>query len=129
MATIAVVSSPDLKKYFENELGVDLAINGGSKMNPSTNDFLEAIEQVDAETIFIMPNNSNVYLTAKQAATEEAIKNIISINITKAAKDSVVDGVKIKKDQQMIIVDGKITGVAPTMNILFEKQVSKQHNK
>ncbi|WP_027063070.1 DAK2 domain-containing protein [Mesoplasma seiffertii] len=163
VATIAVVSSEEMKRYFENELGVDLAINGGSKMNPSTNDFIKAIEEVDAKTVFIMPNNSNVLLTAKQAEKEEtkskiyviptktiqqgmasalsfdpsassirnstalskAIKNVTSFSVSKAAKDSVVDGIKVKKNSQMAIVDGKIVGTALTLKALFEKELGK----
>ncbi|WP_026389146.1 DAK2 domain-containing protein [[Acholeplasma] multilocale] len=162
-ATIAVVQSDEMKKYFETELGVDLAINGGSKMNPSTNDFLKAIEEVDAKTVFIMPNNGNVYLTAKQAEKEEtkskiyviptktiqqgmssalsydpsasamrnntalskAIKNVTSFNVSKAAKDSVVDGVKVKKNSQMAIVDGKIIATETSLKLIFEKQLGK----
>ncbi|AUF83405.1 dihydroxyacetone kinase [Mesoplasma syrphidae] len=163
VATIAVVSSEEMKRYFENELGVDLAINGGSKMNPSTNDFIKAIEEVDAKTVFIMPNNSNVLLTAKQAEKEEtkskiyviptktiqqgmasalsfdpsassirnstalskAIKNVTSFSVSRAAKDSVVDGIKVKKSSQMAIVDGKIVGTALTLKALFEKELGK----
>ncbi|ASZ08985.1 dihydroxyacetone kinase [Mesoplasma chauliocola] len=162
-ATIAVVSSPELKKYFEKELGIDIAIDGGSKMNPSTNDFLKAIEEVDAKTVYLMPNNGNVLLAAKQAEKEEtkskivviptktiqqgmtaalsfdpssttvkntkaitsAIKNVVSFQVSQAAKDSLVDGIKIKKDQQMAIVDGKIVGTANDIGVLFEKQLAR----
>jgi len=49
-------------------LGVDAVITGGQTMNPSTQDFLDAIEIVGTETVLLLPNNSNVLLTAKQAA-------------------------------------------------------------
>ncbi|ADK70090.1 DAK2 domain-containing protein [Mycoplasma mycoides subsp. mycoides] len=71
-AIISVVSSEKQKRYFEDELGISFAINAGAKMNPSTEDFLQAIETVDAKTVFLLPNSSNVYLTAKQA---EKIEN------------------------------------------------------
>ncbi|CBW54189.1 DAK2 domain-containing protein [Mycoplasma mycoides] len=71
-AIISVVSSEKQKRYFEDELGIAFAINAGAKMNPSTEDFLQAIETVDAKTVFLLPNSSNVYLTAKQA---EKIEN------------------------------------------------------
>ncbi|UWD34747.1 DAK2 domain-containing protein [Mycoplasma cottewii] len=67
VAIVSVVPSQKLKSYFEKDLGIDLAIDAGSKMNPSTKDFLQAIQEVDAKTVFIFPNDSNVYLTAKQA--------------------------------------------------------------
>ena len=49
------------------ELGVDYLIEGGQTMNPSTEDMLNAIEQVNAETVFILPNNKNIILAATQA--------------------------------------------------------------
>ena len=49
------------------ELGVDYLIEGGQTMNPSTEDMLRAIEEVNAETIYILPNNKNIILAANQA--------------------------------------------------------------
>ncbi len=60
-------------------LGVDYLIEGGQTMNPSTEDMLNAIDQVNADTIFIMPNNSNIVLAANQAKTLTKDKNIIVI--------------------------------------------------
>lgn len=60
-------------------LGVDYIISGGQTMNPSTEDMLNAIEQVNADTIFIFPNNSNIILAAQQAKTLTEDKNIIVI--------------------------------------------------
>lgn len=79
IATIEVVSSEKLKEYFEKELHVDLAIDAGEKMNPSTKDFLEAFANVDAKNIYVFPNNSNVLLSAQQAAKEEKQSKIIII--------------------------------------------------
>ena len=50
------------------ELGVDQVILGGQSMNPSTEDFINAFNRINAEIIFVFPNNSNVILTAKLAA-------------------------------------------------------------
>ncbi len=50
------------------ELGVDYLIEGGQTMNPSTEDMLEAIEKVNADTVFILPNNKNIILAANQAS-------------------------------------------------------------
>ncbi len=60
-------------------LGVDYIISGGQTMNPSTEDMLNAIEQVNAETIFIFPNNSNIILTAQQARDLTEDKKIVVI--------------------------------------------------
>ncbi|MBR3423200.1 MAG: hypothetical protein IKG80_01775, partial [Clostridia bacterium] len=51
-----------------SELGCDKVIDGGRLMNPSAEDFVRAFEEVNADTVFVFPNNSNVFLTAKQAA-------------------------------------------------------------
>lgn len=61
------------------DLGVDCLIEGGQTMNPSTEDMLEAIARVNAETIFILPNNSNIILAANQARDLTTDKKIIVI--------------------------------------------------
>ncbi len=63
---IAVVSGQGNARIFKS-LGVDVVVSGGQSMNPSAEDILHAIEQIHAETVFILPNNSNVYLAAQQA--------------------------------------------------------------
>lgn len=66
-ALIAVAAGDGLADMFK-ELRVDHIISGGQTMNPSTEDFVEAIKAINAEHIFIMPNNSNIILAAQQAA-------------------------------------------------------------
>lgn len=61
------------------DLGVDYLIEGGQTMNPSTEDMLNAIEKVNAENIFIFPNNKNIILAANQAKALTKDKNIIVI--------------------------------------------------
>ena len=61
------------------DLGVDYLIEGGQTMNPSTEDMLNAIEKVNAENIFIFPNNKNIILAANQAQALTKDKNIIVI--------------------------------------------------
>ncbi len=60
-------------------LGVDYIIEGGQTMNPSTEDMLNAIDKVNADTIFILPNNSNIILAANQAKALVEDKNIIVV--------------------------------------------------
>ena len=60
---ICVSAGTGLSEIF-TELGVDVIIEGGQTMNPSTEDILEAIEQINADTIYILPNNSNIILAA-----------------------------------------------------------------
>lgn len=75
---IAVSMGDGLNKLFA-ELGADHVIEGGQTMNPSTEDMLNAIDKVNAENIFILPNNKNVVLAANQAASLCEDKNIIVI--------------------------------------------------
>ena len=60
-------------------LGVDYIIEGGQTMNPSTEDMLNAIDKVNADTIFILPNNSNIILAANQAKALVEDKQIIVV--------------------------------------------------
>ncbi|MSS63292.1 DAK2 domain-containing protein [Velocimicrobium porci] len=63
-------------------LGVDYLIEGGQTMNPSTEDMLKAIDKVNADTIFILPNNKNIILAAEQAKSLTEDKEIIVIPST-----------------------------------------------
>ena len=60
------------------ELGVDAIVSGGQTMNPSTEDLFKAVESVDAENVFILPNNKNIIMTANQVA-DLTDKNIMVI--------------------------------------------------
>lgn len=66
-AIIVVCAGAGIKKLYES-LGVDHVIEGGQTMNPSTQDFLEAMAEVPAEKYILLPNNSNIFMAAKQAA-------------------------------------------------------------
>ena len=78
MGFIAVSIGEGLNEIF-TELGVDYIIEGGQTMNPSTEDMLNAIEQVNADTVFILPNNKNIVLAANQAKALVEDKDIIVI--------------------------------------------------
>ena len=75
---IAVSVGDGIKNIFK-ELGVDYIVEGGQTMNPSTEDILNAIEQVNAKNIFVFPNNKNVILAAQQAAQLTEDKNILIV--------------------------------------------------
>jgi DAK2 domain fusion protein YloV len=64
---IAVASGAGMEKILRS-LGADEVVSGGQTMNPSTKDLLDAIEKVNAEHVFILPNNKNIILTANAAA-------------------------------------------------------------
>ncbi len=75
---IAVSIGEGMNEIFRS-LGVDYIIEGGQTMNPSTEDMLNAIETVDADNIFIFPNNKNIILAANQAKQLTKDKNIYVI--------------------------------------------------
>lgn len=75
---ISVSVGEGLSEIFTG-LGVDYLIEGGQTMNPSTEDMLQAIEAVNADTIFILPNNKNIILAAEQAAELTEDKKVIVI--------------------------------------------------
>lgn len=75
---IAVSIGDGMNDIFR-ELGVDYIIEGGQTMNPSTDDMLTAIDEVNADHIFILPNNKNIILAANQAQSLTKDKDIIVI--------------------------------------------------
>lgn len=75
---VAVSAGDGLDQIF-TELGVDNIIKGGQTMNPSTEDVMQAIENVNADTVFVFPNNKNIILAANQAADIEEEKNVVVI--------------------------------------------------
>lgn len=86
-ALITVTAGEGLKSYFET-LHIDKVISGGQTMNPSTEDFLEAIKDLNAEHIIILPNNSNIILAAEQ------VKSILEDqSISVVPSKSVVQGI------------------------------------
>ena len=64
---VAVASGEGLKQTFRDR-GADVIVDGGQSMNPSAEDFIAAFDEVNADVIFVFPNNGNIVLTAQQAA-------------------------------------------------------------
>ena len=144
-AIVAVLNGDGLKETFV-EMGCDYIIEGGQTMNPSVEDFVKAIEKINADHVIIIPNNKNVLFSAETAASviencdvrvlkaktisqgyaaltmfdatldidsnleemSEYIKNVKSGEVTYAIRDSKINGLEIKKDHFMGIVDGKL---------------------
>ncbi len=75
---VTVSIGEGLNEIFKG-IGADYIIEGGQTMNPSTEDMLTAIENVNADTIYILPNNSNIILAAEQAASLTEDKEIVVI--------------------------------------------------
>ncbi len=80
---VSVCSGDGIKAVF-TDLGVDKLVTGGQTMNPSTDDMLKAIAATPAETVFVLPNNSNIYLVAKAAAeltTDKRVEVIKTVSV------------------------------------------------
>ncbi|MEY8282356.1 DAK2 domain-containing protein [Lachnospiraceae bacterium 50-23] len=78
MGFIAVSIGEGINGIFR-ELGTDYIIEGGQTMNPSTEDMLKAIDEVNADTVFILPNNKNIVLAANQAKELVEDKKVVVI--------------------------------------------------
>lgn len=76
MGFVAVSIGEGMNQIFR-DLGADYIIEGGQTMNPSTEDILKAIDQVNAKTVFVLPNNKNIVLAANQARDICEDKNIV----------------------------------------------------
>ncbi len=77
LGVVSVCAGDGLADVFSN-LGVDGIISGGQTMNPSTQDILEAVNKVPAETVFVLPNNKNIIMAAQQV-NDLTPKNVIVI--------------------------------------------------
>lgn len=75
-AVIAVAAGDGIMELFES-IGVDEVLSGGQTMNPSTEDFVKAIERVNAENIVLLPNNKNIIMAAEQAAQVSDIPTVV----------------------------------------------------
>ncbi len=102
---ISVSIGEGINEIFKG-LGVDYIISGGQTMNPSTEDMLNAIDHVNADTIFIFPNNSNIILAAEQAKT-------------------------LTEDKQIVVIPSKTVpqGITAIINYVYDKSVedNKSH--
>ena len=76
IGVVSVCAGEGLADVFMN-LGVDKIISGGQTMNPSTQDILEAVNKVPAETVFVLPNNKNIIMAAEQAIPISTRKVIV----------------------------------------------------
>ncbi|MGI6509308.1 MAG: DAK2 domain-containing protein [Erysipelotrichaceae bacterium] len=75
-AIISVCNGDGIKKLFES-LNVDYIIHGGQTMNPATEEFVNILNKLNADNVFILPNNSNIFLAANQAKDIVDDKNVI----------------------------------------------------
>lgn len=75
LAVVSVVNGDGMKQLFA-DLGCDVVIDGGSTMNTSSQEFIDAFAQLDADAVVVLPNNPNVILAAEQAVKLYGAKNI-----------------------------------------------------
>ena len=151
---VAVASGRGLVQAFK-DAGVDEVIEGGQTMNPSAASFLDAFGKLNAQTIFVFPNNSNIIMTAQQAAqmyadahpdrrvvvfatknvgagyvaaasldfsckdtdtiveaTNAQIEGVVAGHVSRAIRDSQMDGVSVKEGDWIGISGGKIVAAS-----------------
>lgn len=146
-ALVAVSSGDGLDQFF-NDIGITNIVKGGQTMNPSANDFVEAIKAAHAENVYIFPNNSNIVMAASQASEmiedddirvfvipsktipqgitsaimfnpetnpednfnemKAALKTVKSGEITFAIRDTEINGLSLKKDDFIGILEKDI---------------------
>ena len=156
-AIIAVVAGEGLAEIFKAQ-GVDYIISGGQTMNPSTEDFVKAVEELNARNIIILPNNKNILMAAQSAAEvidqpaavvetktipqgltsllafdesksiEEnyermsaSLGDVASGSVTKAVRDTTIDGLEIHENDNLGMVDGEIVVSNPDMMETLEE--------
>ena len=120
MGFIAVSIGEGMNEVFRG-LGVDYIIEGGQTMNPSTEDMLNAIDQVNADHIFILPNNKNIILAANQAASLVEDNDIIVIHANQA--ESLV------KNKEFFVIPTKTVPQGITALVNFIPDFSAEENK
>jgi hypothetical protein len=152
-AVIAVVEGDGMRGVY-HDLNCAYIIDGGAGKNPATEDFVAAIEQLDAEAIIILPNNRNIELAARQAADladskrvsivatrtvaegvsamialgdasdgqlaaeeivgamRDAARSTRTIEITRATRSTTLQGLEIRHDDYLAIIDGQLSVAA-----------------
>ncbi len=163
VAIVSVAAGDGVKAMFE-ELQCDHVVSGGQTMNPSTEDIVQAIRDVHAKKVIILPNNSNIVMTAQQASSilegeievvvipsktipqglsacimynkeasfetnieemNEAIKNVKTGQVTFAIKDTNIDGIDIKANEYMALVEKDIIECCPNRQDAIKKVIDK----
>ena len=97
IGVISVSAGSGLTSIFK-EIGVDVVVEGGQTMNPSTEDILNAVEHLNAETIYILPNNKNIILAAEQAAKIVEDKKVVVIP-TKTIPQGITAMISLSEDR------------------------------
>ncbi|MBR3675333.1 MAG: DAK2 domain-containing protein [Bacilli bacterium] len=160
---VAVSPSSSITELFLN-MGANQIVSGGQTMNPSADDFIKAFDAANADNIIVFPNNSNIILTAEQAAKlytkskvyvlhsksvveaysalsmayfdgqdideciegmNESMKGVVSAEISPAIRDSLNNGISIKKGDYMGILMHNIVSSSPNMMETIKELLNK----
>lgn len=153
---VAVVSGEGNKAVFRS-LGVDLLVDGGQSMNPSAEDIMREVERALAPSVIILPNNSNIVMTAEQtvgltgrevyvvptrsiqagltaavafekrctgeenvAVMREAVDRMVAGEVTRAVRDSLVDGVDIRAGDFIGLVEDHVIVSSAEMTVVID---------
>ncbi len=167
-ALIGVASGDGIAQFF-NDIGFSQIVKGGQTMNPSSEDFVEAIKKANADNVYIFPNNSNIIMAASQAAEmvedentrvfvvpsktipqgitssimfnpevsaednftemKSALKTVISGEVTFAIRDTEMNGLKMKKDDFIGIMEKDIVSVSKDKKETLFDLLSKMINE
>ena len=131
---VAVCAGEGLKGIFE-DMGADVVVDGGQTMNPSTDDILKAVNDTNSEVVFILPNNKNIIMSAKQTA-ELAKDKRIEVIETKTvpqgigamlgfdADSTVEDNIAGMTESVSAVTSGSVT-YADRDSVYFEKEIKK----
>jgi DAK2 domain fusion protein YloV len=96
-ALIAVAAGTGIAEVFRS-MGVDVVIEGGQTMNPSTEDIVKAMEQISADHVFILPNNKNIILTAEQV--DELVEPTVTVIPTKTIPQGLAALLSFNSEQE-----------------------------
>lgn len=158
---VAVVAGEGNKRLFR-DLGVDFIVDGGQTMNPSTEDLMRAIDKARAPSVIVLPNNSNIIMTAEQttalsdrdievvpsrslqaglsaAVTYErrndggtnardmraALEAVVTGEITRAVRDSQVDGVQVGSGDFIGLVEDRVVSASSDLPTVVQSVLSR----
>lgn len=124
---VTICAGKGMEEIFTS-LGVDMVIEGGQTMNPSTEDILNAIAKINAKNIFVLPNNKNIILAANQARDLTEDKNVVVIETKTMPQGisamigfdenvSLEDNLQSMKDMSRQVFTGQITYAVRDTNI------------
>ncbi len=158
---VAVVAGEGNKKLYRS-MGVELLVDGGQSMNPSAQDLLRAIESAKAPAVILLPNNSNVIMTAEQTVSLTkrevhvvptrsiqaglsmavaydrradgadnakemlgVLERVITGEVTRAVRDASVDGVQVKTDDYLGLVEDRVVVSDTNLEEVIQRVVDR----